>query len=74
MLVLRPAVRGDVGSILALIRELAAYEREPAAAVATEEDLLRDGFGASPRPRNAGRPMTKMIRPTTIPMPARPKP
>ena len=36
-------------AILALIRELAAYEREPAAAVATEEDLLRDGFGAAPR-------------------------
>ena len=49
MLVLRPAERGDVGSIQALIRELAAYEREPAAAVATEEDLLRDGFGAAPR-------------------------
>ena len=49
MLVLRPAGRGDVGSILALIRELAEYEREPSSAVATEEDLLRDGFGASPR-------------------------
>lgn len=35
--------------IRALIRELAEYEREPAAAVATEADLLRDGFGDSPR-------------------------
>ena len=49
MLVLRPAERSDVPAILALIRELAAYEREPQAAVATEEDLLRDGFGAAPR-------------------------
>ena len=49
MLVLRPAECGDVGSILALIRELAEYEREPASAVATEEALLRDGFGSSPR-------------------------
>ena len=40
----RLAVPGDVPEILALIRELALYEREPEAAVATEADLLRDGF------------------------------
>ena len=49
MLVLRPAEPADVPSIAQLIRELAEYEREPAAAVATEADLLRDGFGPSPR-------------------------
>ena len=49
MLVVRPAEPGDVPSIAQLIRELAAYEREPAAAVATEADLLRDGFGEAPR-------------------------
>jgi GNAT superfamily N-acetyltransferase len=49
MLVLRPAQPGDVPSIVQLIRELAEYERDPAAAVATEADLLRDGFGAAPR-------------------------
>lgn len=49
MLHLRPATPADVPLILAFIRELATYEREPDAAVATEADLLRDGFG--PRPR-----------------------
>ena len=32
-----------------MIRELAEYEKEPLSAVATEADLLRDGFGSSPR-------------------------
>lgn len=45
---LRPATRNDVPVILQLIRELAAYEREPEAAAATEADLLRDGFGERP--------------------------
>jgi GNAT superfamily N-acetyltransferase len=49
MISIRPAVVGDVPSILALIRELATYEREPDAVKATEEDLVRDGFGAAPR-------------------------
>ena len=31
-----------------LIKELAIYEREPEAVVATEADLLRDGFGKNP--------------------------
>ncbi|HET7745726.1 MAG TPA: GNAT family N-acetyltransferase [Vicinamibacteria bacterium] len=49
MLVLRAAREADVPLILQLIRELAAYEREPDAVTATEEDLRRDGFGATPR-------------------------
>jgi GNAT superfamily N-acetyltransferase len=49
MLLIRDAQPADVGSILSLIRALAEYEREPSAVVATEEDLLRDGFGAEPR-------------------------
>ena len=44
MLNLRPAVTSDVALILRLIRELAEYEREPDAVLATEADLLRDGF------------------------------
>lgn len=48
MLHLRPATRDDVPLILALIRELATYERDLGAVVATEEALLRDGFGERP--------------------------
>jgi GNAT superfamily N-acetyltransferase len=46
---LRPATPTDVPTILRFIRELALYEREPDAVVATEADLLRDGFGPTPR-------------------------
>jgi GNAT superfamily N-acetyltransferase len=48
MLHIREATPSDVPEMLAFIRELAEYERQPDAAVATAEDLLRDGFG--PRP------------------------
>ncbi len=34
--------------IAALISELAIFEKEPDAAMATEADLLRDGFGPEP--------------------------
>ena len=42
---LRFATADDVGLLLQLIRELAAYERAPEAVVATEDDLRRHGFG-----------------------------
>jgi len=45
---IRPAVRADVRTILDFIHALARYEREPDAVVATEQDLLRDGFGDQP--------------------------
>lgn len=45
---IRTATAADVAQILAFIRALAAYERAPDAVEATEEGLLRDGFG--PRP------------------------
>jgi GNAT superfamily N-acetyltransferase len=43
--VIRPARPDDVPTILALIRELAAYEREPAAVVATQGGLEAALFG-----------------------------
>jgi GNAT superfamily N-acetyltransferase len=45
---IRPATAADVPLILGFIRALAAYERAPNAVVATEEGLLRDGFGTHP--------------------------
>lgn len=48
MLTLRPAVPADAPLILAYIRELAEYEREPQAAVATEADILCHAFSEHP--------------------------
>jgi GNAT superfamily N-acetyltransferase len=49
MLNIRPATPADVPTILGFIRELALYEREPDSVLATEADLLRDGWGHTPR-------------------------
>jgi GNAT superfamily N-acetyltransferase len=46
---IRVATAADVDDILALIRDLAEYEREPQAVTATTADLLRDGFGEHAR-------------------------
>jgi len=48
-LLIRFATPDDVGLLLQLIRELAAYERAPDAVVATEDDLRRYGFGPERR-------------------------
>jgi GNAT superfamily N-acetyltransferase len=48
MLTIRPATAADIPTILRFIRELADYEREPNAVIATEPDLLRDGFALAP--------------------------
>lgn len=45
---IRAATAADVPLILGFIRALATYERAPDAVVATEEGLLRDGFGPHP--------------------------
>ena len=48
MLTLRPAVPDDAPLILQFIRELAEYERDPDAAVATEADIQRYVFSEHP--------------------------
>ena len=42
---IRFATPDDAPLLLQMIRELAAYERAPGAVVATEQDLIRFGFG-----------------------------
>ena len=49
MLSIRPATREDASLIVEFVRALAEYERDPKAAVATEQDFLRDGFSAEPK-------------------------
>lgn len=49
MLRIRPATEADVDLILQFIRDLAEYEREPQAAVATADDIIRDGFRGTPK-------------------------
>ena len=51
MLSIRAATPADVSLILDFIHRLAEYEREPNAVIATEQDLLRDGFGPEPKYR-----------------------
>lgn len=49
MLKIRPAVAADVATIRSLILGLAEYEKLLHLCSVTEEDLLRDGFGPTPR-------------------------
>ena len=49
MLKIRPATVEDVPQVLQFIRGLAEYERAPQDAVATQEDLQRDGLSGAPR-------------------------
>ncbi len=48
MLKLRAATPEDTPLILQFIRDLAEYEKDPKAAVATEEDILRHAFSEHP--------------------------
>jgi ribosomal protein S18 acetylase RimI-like enzyme len=45
---IRPAVATDLPVLLALIRELAVFEREPSAVAATEAGMRRIFFGDAP--------------------------
>ncbi len=47
-MIIRTAVPDDMPGVLALIKELAEFEREPEAVVVTVTDLVRDGFGSHP--------------------------
>jgi GNAT superfamily N-acetyltransferase len=49
MLTIRSAEKTDAPLILQFIRDLATYEREPDAVTATEQDLLRYGWGPEPK-------------------------
>ncbi len=49
MLTIRQSTCDDIPLILQFIRDLAEYERAPEEARATADDLLRDGFGPSPK-------------------------
>jgi GNAT superfamily N-acetyltransferase len=46
--VIRQATAADAKQILTFIRALAEFEQAPDAVVATEDALLRDGFGPNP--------------------------
>ncbi|WP_036381875.1 GNAT family N-acetyltransferase [Muricauda sp. MAR_2010_75] len=43
--VIRDARKEDMAQVLALVQELAHFEKEPDAVVISKEDLERDGFG-----------------------------
>jgi GNAT superfamily N-acetyltransferase len=45
---IRTAKPTDMKEVLGLIQELAVFEKEPDAVEVTEDDLITDGFGASP--------------------------
>lgn len=45
---IRKGTKADMRGVLDLIKELAAFEKEPDAVLITEEDLIRDGFSEHP--------------------------
>lgn len=47
-MIIRKGIITDMPAVLELIRELAAFEKEPDAVVVTVADLERDGFGPNP--------------------------
>jgi len=49
MLKIRPATKDDAYLLKTLIHELADYDKLAAETIVTEEDVLRDGFGAHPK-------------------------
>jgi len=49
MLSIRPATIEDTPLLIAMIRELAEFERDLKSVVTTDADLARDGFGPYPK-------------------------
>ncbi|WP_395061492.1 GNAT family N-acetyltransferase [Flavobacterium sp.] len=47
-MIIRKGISQDMPSVLALIKELAVFEKEPDAVVVTVDDLIRDGFEENP--------------------------
>jgi GNAT superfamily N-acetyltransferase len=47
-MIIRKGAPADMPAVLALIQELAVFEREPNAVVVTVADLVRDGFQENP--------------------------
>ena len=47
-MIIREGKKEDMAVVLELIKELAAFEKEPDAVVVTVADLERDGFGENP--------------------------
>lgn len=45
---IRKGQKEDMNGVLALIQELAVFEKEPDAVLITVDDLVRDGFGEKP--------------------------
>jgi GNAT superfamily N-acetyltransferase len=45
---IRKGNKEDMTGVLALIQELAVFEKEPEAVLITVDDLIRDGFGENP--------------------------
>lgn len=47
-MVIRKGTKEDMPAVLELIKEPAAFEKEPDAVVVTAEELIKDGFGSNP--------------------------
>lgn len=47
-MIIRKGQKEDMPAVLELIKELAAFEKEPEAVIVTADELVRDGFGEKP--------------------------